>query len=114
MRRIRVILLCWGLSISGGGVASGAAQETISYASLAGRVSDPQGGVVPGAIIVVRHLDTNAGAEAASDDDGRFRFPYLRIGPYEIIVRKPGFADVRRRLTLDAGAAYDLPVALDV
>ena len=36
--------------------------------------------------------------DAVTDAEGRFRFPYLRVGPYEIAVRLPGFADATRRL----------------
>src|SRR4030095_15778040 len=69
------------------------AQETVNYASVSGRVTDPSGAMVPGAQVTVRHTDTNSSAAAETDGEGRFRFPYLKVGPYEITVRKPGFAD---------------------
>jgi outer membrane receptor protein involved in Fe transport len=93
---------------------SAGAQETINSASVSGRVSDPQGGVVPGAQVIARQTETNVTAEATTDQDGRFRFPYLKVGPYEIIVRLQGFADVTRRVTATVGGAYDLPVTLSV
>jgi Carboxypeptidase regulatory-like domain/TonB dependent receptor len=89
-----------------------AAQESINYASLGGRVRDPLGAVVAGAQVRARHLDTNVTAHAAADREGRFRFPYLRIGPYEVVISQPGFADATRRLTLTVGGAFDLQVAL--
>ena len=54
------------------------AQQSIDYASLGGRVTDPSEAVVPGAQVVVRHTQTNVTAAAVTDQDGRFRFPYLR------------------------------------
>jgi hypothetical protein len=90
------------------------AQETVNYASVSGRVTDPSGAVVAGAHVDARQTDTNLTAVAETDGDGRFRFPYLRVGPYEISVRQPGFADATRRLTLTLGAAFDLPVSLTV
>jgi protocatechuate 3,4-dioxygenase beta subunit len=81
------------------------AQETINQATIAGRVFDPQGAVVPGAIVSVRQTDTNIRAEASTDTDGRFRFPYLRIGPYELRVNVPGFEEHARTLVLSAGSA---------
>ena len=57
------------------------AQGTINQGTIAGRVLDPQGAAVPGALVRVRHSDTNVAVEAVSDTEGRFRFPYLRIGP---------------------------------
>ena len=43
-----------------------------------------------------------------TDREGRFRFPYLRVGAYEIMVHQPGFAAAVRRLSLSVGAAYDV------
>jgi hypothetical protein len=91
-----------------------AAQETVNYASVGGYVLDPQGALVPGARVSVRQTETNQTSEATTDQEGRFRFPYLKVGPYEINVRLQGFADVTRRLTLTLGAAFDLPVRLAV
>jgi hypothetical protein len=90
------------------------AQETVNYASVGGRVIDPQGAVVPGAQVTARQTETNITSEAVTDQEGRFRFPYLRVGPYEIKVRLEGFSEVTRLLTLTLGAAFDLPVALRV
>jgi len=89
-----------------------AAQETINYASVGGRVMDQQGGVVPGAAVTARQTNTNATATATTGQDGRFRFPFLKVGPYEIVVRLQGFADVRRTLTLGVGSAFELPIVL--
>jgi len=88
------------------------AQETISQASVSGRVTDPQGGVVPGAVVTARQTETNVTAETITDQGGRFRFPYLRVGPYQVTVRLQGFADATRALTLTVGSAFDLPVTL--
>jgi hypothetical protein len=90
------------------------AQETINYASVSGRVIDPQGAVVPGAAVTARQTDTNVTAGTVTDTDGRFRFPYLRVGPYEITVHLAGFADATRRLNLTLGSAFDLPIALSL
>ena len=77
--------------------ASVNAQETINYASVSGRVVDPQGAVVPGAQVTARQTATNVTAETVTDSEGRFRFPYLKVGPYEIPVHLQGFADGVRR-----------------
>ena len=90
------------------------AQETINQASISGRVTDEQGGVVPGATVVARQTDTNLTAETTTDDEGRFRFPYLRLGPYSLTIRLAGFADVTRALTLTVGSAFEVPVTLRI
>src|SRR5580765_1769521 len=94
--------------------AAAVAQETVNQASISGRVVDPQRAVVPGAVVTARNTDTNLAAESVTDQAGRFRFPYLRVGPYEITVRLAGFADVTRMLTLTVGSAFEVPVMLAV
>ena len=91
---------------------SAPAQETVNYASVSGRVTDPQGAVVAGAQVSARQTETNIARTAVTDAEGRFRFPYLRLGPYEIVVRSQGFSDATRRLNLTVGSAFDLPIAL--
>jgi hypothetical protein len=91
-----------------------AAQETVNFGSVSGRVADEQGAVVPGARVVARQVDTNQSAAAATDGAGRFRFPYLRVGRYEIVVSQAGFADATRPVTVTIGSAFELPVTLRV
>ena len=111
MKRVRFFALAAWLSAWAGGAA---AQQTVDYASLSGRVTDPSGAVVAGAAVTARHVETNVTRSATTDEDGRFRFPYLRIGTYEITVRQPGFREVTRVVTLTVAAAIDLPVSLPV
>lgn len=97
-----------------GGPTAGAAQETVNSASISGRVLDPQGAVVPGAAVLARQLDTNVVAQAVTDQDGRFRFAYLRVGPYEVRIERRGFAPVIHAVTLTVGSAFDIPISLTV
>jgi hypothetical protein len=107
--RLALVALCAAASARSAG-----AQETINHASVSGRVTDTSGGVVEGAQVTARQTDTNLTGEATTDGEGRFRFPYLKVGPYEIVVRQSGFADATRQLTLTVGAAFELPVQLTV
>jgi hypothetical protein len=88
------------------------AQQTINNASLTGRVTDKTGAVVHNATITARQTATNLSFTAVSDAAGRFRFPYLQVGPYEVTVHDAGFSDVRSSVNLTIGAAFDLPVVL--
>jgi hypothetical protein len=90
------------------------AQATVNLASVSGRVTDPSGAVVQGAQVTARQIDTNVTNTTETDRDGRFRFPYLRVGQYEIKVQQRGFADAARLLTLTVGAAFELPVTLAI
>ena len=91
-----------------------AAQETVNFGSVSGRVADEQGAVVPDARVVARQLETNQSIELQSDPAGRFRFPYLRVGRYEIVASRSGFADTRRAVTVTIGSAFELPMILRV
>src|SRR5437763_940599 len=88
--------------------------QTCALPILSGRVTDSQGGVVPGATVTARQTETNLTAETTTDQQGRFRFPYLRVGSYEVKVHLAGFADSARALTLTVGSAFEMPVTLAV
>src|SRR5207244_1413176 len=87
-------------------------QQTVNFASISGRVADSQGAIVPGAHVTARQIDTNVTVAMVTDRDGRFRFPYLKVGRYEVVVHLDGFADEKRSVALTAGSAFDLPFTL--
>lgn len=109
MRQIRVLAF---LCAACGAAPSVLAQQSVDLASISGRVTDPSGAVVSGAGITARQTQTNLTSTAVSDEEGRFRLPYLRLGTYAITVRHPGFQDSVHQLTVTAGAAFELPVTL--
>src|SRR5215217_5825262 len=78
------------------------AQQTVDVGSISGRVTDGSGAAVPGATVTAVHRATNINATAITDHDGRFRFPYLRIGAYDVKVTLAGFAEVAKQLTISA------------
>jgi hypothetical protein len=90
------------------------AQQSIALASISGRVVDSSGLVVPGARVSAHQLDTNVTTVATSDAEGRFRFPYLPVGRYDVVAEQPGFITTMRSVTLTAGAAFELPLTLTV
>jgi len=111
VRSVRVfafasVMLAWALR--------GFAQQSVDYASIGGRVLDQTGAAVAGAQVRARHIDTNVTTATLTDGSGRFRLPALRIGNYELIVRQAGFKDAAVQLTLAAGAAFEVPVSLQV
>jgi hypothetical protein len=95
-------------------VATVPAQETINYATISGRITDQSGAIVQNAVVTARQLDTNWKSQTVADREGRFRFPYLNVGPYEIKVQQAGFSEAVRSVTLTVGAAFDLPISLSV
>ena len=109
MRSVAAMLVAIVIETSAGAAA---AQQSVEYASVGGRIVDPSGAVVADAQVTARQIDTNLAAHATTDEGGRFRFAYLKVGAYEITVQQPGLAVAARRLTLTAGGAVDLQIAL--
>ena len=56
---------------------TGWAQTT---ATLAGRVLDPSGGVLPGVVVTARQIETGLVRTATTDADGRYTLPTLPAG----------------------------------
>ena len=90
------------------------AQQNVTSATLSGRIEDAGGASVSGANIVATHLETNQHVATTSDHEGRFRFPYLRTGLYELKINAQGFSSVSKQLTVSVGESLDLPVTLEV
>jgi len=90
------------------------AQESVNNASISGRVTDPSGAAVSQATVTARQTDTNLTSTTSTDSEGRFRFSYLKVGPYEIRIHKQGFGDATRALNVSAGSAFELPVQLTI
>ena len=82
---------------------------------LTGTVLDPSGGVLPGALVTLRNLGTNASTEITTDAEGRFAFPEQPIGRYQLTVALEGFQTaVLSDVTLLTGQLLDLKVPLQV
>lgn len=90
------------------------AQETLTTASLTGRVLDPSGAVVRNAKVSALASATNEAYTTTTDDEGRFRFPYLPVGTYRVETQATGFASADRQVQLTVGAAFDITLQLSV
>ena len=89
-----------------------AAQETVTNASVGGLVTDPSGAAVTDAEVTAHQPDTNATRKLQTDAEGRYRFPYLSVGKWEITVHKEGFHEITRPVILTVGAAFEIPFSL--
>lgn len=88
------------------------AQETLTNASVTGRVIDPGGAVVAHATVTAIQLTTNQNHIVQTDGQGRFRLPYLPVGEYRISAEAEGFAKVSRQIQLSVGSAFDVALQL--
>jgi hypothetical protein len=89
-------------------------QQNVTSAALTGLVQDGTGAVVNGANVTAKNLETNQQTATATDSEGRYRFPYLRTGVYDLTIEAQGFSIFTRQLTLTVGQSIDLPVKLEV
>ncbi len=60
-------------------------------ASLQGVITDPSGGVVPGAHVKFINTGTQATQETTSNDQGFYRFNQLPAGTYDVTITATGF-----------------------
>lgn len=95
-------------------VSSVHAQQTITSAALSGRVEDAAGAVVKDACVTARNVETNATHMCNCDSSGSFRFPYMMVGRYELSVASPGFAELKRQVTLTIGQTLEVSLKLAV
>jgi hypothetical protein len=74
-------------------------------AAISGTVTDMSGAVIADAMVQAKNVGTGATQTTVSDGQGRFRFPDLAIGSYEVSASKTGFqTEVRRGITLTVGS----------
>ena len=90
------------------------AQQTVDVGSVSGRVVDEMQMPIAGVAVAATHRLTNVTSTTATDDDGRFRFPYLRIGVYEVKASLVGFTDAAKHLGVSAGSAFEIAMMLKV
>ncbi len=65
---------------------------------LAGRLTDTQGKPVSAAKLSLRIVSSATALESSTDSDGRFVFPVVSPGEYELTAVAPGFAEIKRTL----------------
>src|SRR5260370_28040327 len=72
---------------------SGYAQSTTS---LRGPITDPQGGIIPDATVLLNNLENGAKRQALTTGNGEYQFPQVAPGTYQVVVEKPGFSTLTR------------------
>ena len=82
-------------------------------ASVNGTVLDPSGAVVPGAELTLTSMATGVASRTVSDPEGRYSFPNLQSGTYELKAAAQGFQEyVRKGLAVALNAAVRVDISL--
>src|SRR5689334_220154 len=93
------------------GLAPAAAQTGQMFGELVGKVTDDQGGVLPGVTVTLSGPAAMGTPTAVSNEQGRYRFPAVNSGTYTLKFELAGFAPmlregivvpVRQTVTVDA------------
>src|SRR5467141_1964315 len=86
----------------------------VTGATLSGTISDPSGGLIPGAQITIRNTATGISKDFQADSDGYYTAPNLAPGTYEVRVTAKGFSTVVSTVTLAVGAQQQLNIPMRV
>ena len=91
------------------------AEAQSTTASLAGTVTDAQGGILPGSQVTVIQVETGFTQNTVADRSGAFLFPRLPVGSYELRVELPGFTTYRQTgITLAVNQAASVTIVLQI
>ncbi|MDQ2946522.1 MAG: carboxypeptidase regulatory-like domain-containing protein, partial [Acidobacteriota bacterium] len=92
-----------------------------SSASIAGNIRDAQDAAISTANVTITEQSKNVSTVTKADESGRFVFPQLAPGKYDLVVESPGFKKLERKdiellandkisvgtITLDVGAVTE-------
>ena len=96
------------------GIGQVFAQSTVT-GGISGRVTDPQGSVVPNASITVTNNGTNSVVNITATDDGGYRASNLQPGTYRVETTVSGFAPAKAdNIIVEVGqtTTVDIPLTL--
>ena len=94
-------------------IFAGAAAAQVSTVVIQGVVADSDGGVLPGVVVLVTHVDTGLAREARADGRGFYRAAALPPGAYRVRAALDGFVPYERTgLVLTVGQTATADVVL--
>jgi len=89
---LQTLLIC-GLLLVGGQIMA----QGVTTSSISGRITDEKGTEVPGVTVLAVHEPTGTRYGTASESDGSFSIPSMRIGgPYTITVTMVGYKETKQ------------------
>src|SRR5690348_3478648 len=84
-------------------------------ASLDGQVTDKSGAVIPQAAVTISAAERQFSTTVQSDNEGRYAFPNLAPGTYDLSIEAKGFRTyVQRGIQLLANQSARIDAGLDI
>jgi hypothetical protein len=82
--------------------------------SIAGRVTDTSGAVLPGASVTVTNVETNVGSNVHTNDNGQYTVLFLLPGTYSVAVELDGFRkSIHPKVPVRVGDKVQLDMVLE-
>ena len=111
--KIRMKKILWLLVVIVIAASSALAQLTSS--NLIGTVAGPDGGLIPGATVVVKGDQSGTAITTTTSSAGEFKVPNLDIGTYTVTVTATGFKTfVANKVKIEISKDYSLAARLEV
>ncbi|HYO62299.1 MAG TPA: TonB-dependent receptor, partial [Pyrinomonadaceae bacterium] len=108
---IRLALTCALVAIT---TPAALAQSQATTGDIEGRVVDPQGAVVAGAVVTATNKATGLERNATADGEGNYRVVLLPPGPYSVRASAPNFTAAAAEVNVTVGSKTALDLALSV
>ncbi len=96
------------------GIGQVFAQSTVT-GGISGKISDPQGAIVPNATVTVTNTGTNKTETVNATEDGTFRVANLQPGTFAVEVTSTGFSTFKQEnIVVEVGKTTSLDIPLSV
>ncbi len=106
-----IALIAIGLALGFGQVF---AQSTVT-GGISGRVTDPQGAIVPNASVTITNNGTNSVVTVNANDDGGYRASNLQPGTYRVETTVSGFAPAKAdNIIVEVGQTTTVDIPLTI
>ena len=87
--------------------------QTTTTADALGVVTDTSGGVVPGAKVTIKSLDTGETRSETANGQGEYRFPQLKPGMYELSASSAGLKSNTSKIELLVSQAQEVNLVMN-
>ncbi len=81
---------------------------------ISGTITDATGGVVVGAKVIAKSINTGASRETTTNSSGLYTIPSLRPDAYDVVIEAAGFANVTQRVQVTVGSQIEVSLQLEV
>src|SRR6202023_2590419 len=109
----RGVWTCWFLAAAL--LVATPARAQVSGGTLSGTVSDPAGGGIPQAQLVIKNVATSVERTVTTNDDGFYTVVNLQAGGYELIISAKDFnTETKSGITVTVGGQLTFDVVMNV